>query len=90
MGRGRNRHTPKTPTRVEYCKSTENEYKIEKITIHKIWETVKQVKRRKTPGPDKRPMNLFKEMDEKCFEAVAFLLNTWWNEEDLPTETLQA
>ena len=35
-------------------------------------------------------MELFKEMNDECMEAIAELLNQWWNEEDIPTETLTA
>ena len=35
-------------------------------------------------------MELFKEMDNERLSAIADLLNQWWNEEDIPTETLRA
>merc|ERR1712086_1143776 len=35
-------------------------------------------------------MELFHEMDDDCLEAIAELLNQWWNEEDIPTEVLRA
>ena len=35
-------------------------------------------------------MKLFKEMDDECLEAIVHILNQWWNEEDIPEETLKA
>ena len=35
-------------------------------------------------------MEIFKEMNEDCLEAMAFLLNKWWNGEEIQEGTLQA
>ena len=35
-------------------------------------------------------MGLFREMDEECLEAIVYLLNQWWNEEDTPEEMPKA
>ena len=55
-----------------------------------MWQTIKKYKRRKSPGPDEVPMELFEEMNNECLQEVANLLNQWWNEEDIPEETLRA
>ena len=51
---------------------------------------LKKYKRRKSPGPDEIPMELFKEMNNECLQEIANLLNQWWTEEDIPIETLKA
>ena len=82
---------PKKRTRkIDTAKNTEAQYNIDKITIEEIWTTINKYKRRKAPGPDEIPMELFKEMDDKCIELIGETLNEWWNEEDIPTETLKA
>ncbi len=35
-------------------------------------------------------MELFKEMNDECFTALADILNRWWRDEDIPEETLRA
>ena len=51
---------------------------------------IKKFKRRKAPGPDEIPMELYKEMDDECLKQLQELLNKWWKEEDIPEETLRA
>ena len=53
-------------------------------------DKVKKIKRRKAPGPDEIPMEIFKEMDEENLEEILKLPNQWWKDEDIPTETLKA
>ena len=35
-------------------------------------------------------MELFKEMDNESMEGIRELLNKWWQEEDIPIDTLKA
>lgn len=51
---------------------------------------IKRLKRRKAPGPDEVPMEVFKELDELNLKWVQEMLNQWWNEEDIPEEMLRA
>ncbi len=81
---------PKITRKIHSTKNTERQYKIDEITVEEIWSTLKKYKRRTSPGPDEIPMELFKEMDNDCLQEIADLLNQWWNEEDIPEETLRA
>ena len=76
--------------KVSRTSHTEKDYNVAEITVPEIQHTLTKFKRRKTPGPDEVPMELFIEMDEKCLAELAALLNTWWREEDIPAEILQA
>ena len=75
---------------IQHCKNTTSEYNTEEITIEELKRIIKQIKRKKTPGPDEIPMELFRDMDDECLEAITTLLNQWWRQEDIPTETLKA
>ena len=60
------------------------------ITMKELLSIIKKFKRRKAPGPDEIPMEVFKEMNRANLEEVLNILNQWWNEEEIPEEELQA
>ena len=80
----------KKADKIRAARDTEEKYNTEEITMEEIWETIKKFKRRKAPGPDEIPMELFQEMDNTSMEGIRELLNKWWQEEDIPIETLKA
>ena len=41
-------------------------------------------------GPDERPMEAFKEMDDENLEIITEMLNEWWRTENIPEEILEA
>jgi hypothetical protein len=49
-----------------------------------------KLKRRKAPGPDEIPNEVFKEMDKENREEIRKLINKWWHEEEIPEDTLRA
>ena len=53
-------------------------------------EVLKQIRRRKAPGPDEIPMELFKEMQAEGLEELRETLNLWWREENIEGEDLRA
>ena len=40
---------------------------------------LKKLKRRKAPGPDETPMEIFKEMNEETRQEILNITNKWWN-----------
>ena len=58
--------------------------------MEEIKLTLRKFKRRKAPGPDEIPMEIFKEMDEENLEEIKEILNYWWNNEKIPKEQLRA
>ena len=61
--------TPNIPntqnhTKIHRARNTENDYNIEEITIEELKAIINRIKRRKAPGSDEIPMELFKEMNE--------------------------
>ena len=80
----------KKADKIRAARDTEEKYNTEEIKMEEIWETIKKFKRRKAPGPDEIPMELFQEMDNTSMEGIRELLNKWWQEEDIPIETLKA
>ena len=58
--------------------------------MHELTAVIKKLKRRKAPGPDGIPLELFKELSEEFLEPILDLLNSWWNNTDIPPEALQA
>ena len=69
----------------------ENEnYNTQEITLQELKQIIKKFKRRKAPGPDEIPMEIFKEMDDENLANTLELLNQWWKEEKIPEETLNA
>ena len=65
-------------------------YRIEKLTLEELREIIKKTKRRKATGPDEIPMEAFKEMDDESLQKIIDLLNEWWENENIPEETLEA
>ena len=65
-------------------------YQTEEITLEELRETIKKFKRRKATGPDEIPMEAFKEMDDENLQKIVDLLNEWWENENIPEETLEA
>ena len=90
MGNGRRRKTKKKESRNEKWRTdkivfTKQEYIKEEFTRKELTEIIKNIKRRKAPGPDETPMEIFKEMDEDNKEEVRNILNDWWREEKYRT-----
>ena len=65
-------------------------YYTEEIMMDELRDIVKQLKRRKAPGPDEIPTELIKEMNEENLDKILALLNTWWREENIEEEDLKA
>ncbi len=66
------------------------EYRTCEIEIWEIKAIIRKLKRRKAPGPDEVPTEVFKEMGEEGLEEIRGILNDWWKEEDIPEEQLRA
>ena len=66
------------------------EYRTCEIETWEIKAIIKRIKRRKAPGPDEVPTEVFKEMGEEGIEELRGLLNDWWREEEIPEEQLRA
>ena len=60
------------------------------IKKHKVMSAVKKLKRRKAPGPDEVPIEIFKEMEDHSIAIIVQILNDWWNKGSIPEEVLQA
>jgi hypothetical protein len=65
-------------------------FNLNEISLAEIKSVLKKCKRRKAPGPDEIPMEIFLEMTDENLEEVKTILNLWWNKECVPTEVLQA
>ena len=50
-------------------------FKIDDITVEEIQHRIKKFKRRKSPGPDTVPMELFMEMDTDSLKIVCDIVN---------------
>jgi len=60
------------------------------ITLKELREVIKKFKRRKAPGPDNVPIEVFKEMDDVNLERILDILNSWWTQEEVPEDLLQS
>ena len=60
------------------------------IRMEELIAVIRKMKRRKAPGPDQVPIELFKEMYTRNLMEVLALLNEWWAEETIPAEVLLA
>ena len=69
---------------------TELDYNVGPITRAELRSVITKMKRRKSPGPDEVPLELFKEMDDINLDRTLALLNEWWDGEDLPQEIAYA
>ena len=65
-------------------------YYIDEIMMDELRDIVKQLKRRKAPGPDEVPIEIYKEMTDTLLDLVREELNKWWTEETVPEDQLQA
>jgi hypothetical protein len=65
---------------------TSEDYIVSRITIEELKTVIKKVKRRKAPGPDEIPIEVFKEMDDVSLIPILHILNKWWVSEELPNE----
>ena len=66
-------------------------YDVGEIRLMELQKVVRKFKRRKSPGPDDVPMEIFKEMDEESLQSVLNILNQWWLAEKIePEEALFA
>ncbi len=66
------------------------EYRTCEIELWEIKGIIKKMKRRKAPGPDEVPTEVFKEMGDEGLEEISGILNDWWREEEVPEEQLRA
>ena len=55
----------------------------DRITLKEIKSSIKQLKRRKTPGPEKYPIEYIKEMDEESVTELQTLMDELMNNEEL-------
>ena len=60
------------------------------IRIDELMRAIRKMKRRKAPGPDQVPIELFKEMYSHNLAEILNLLNEWWEKEEVPEEILLA
>ena len=68
-------HTDDTPFRTRKIIKDPISVNIGEITMEEIQHRLKKLKRRKSPGPDNIPMELFLEMNEASMEKVRETLN---------------
>ena len=61
-----------------------------KITFEELEEVIRKLKRRKKPGPDNIPMEIYKELNKIKLWELLEELNKWWKEEDRDEEQLKA
>ena len=73
-----------------YIHDSIEDYNMNPITVEEILLVCKKFKRKKAPGPDELPMEICKEMELEAIEEIRSILNLWWEEESIPTETLRA
>ena len=76
--------------RTKIVQENQSQYYVGGITMVEIKQVIKKIKRKKAPGPDEIPAELFKELSEENLEELRELLNHWWVEEEIPEETLRA
>ena len=69
--------------------NTQN-YNIEPPTLEEITRVIRNIKRRKAPGPDNIPTELLKELRAENLEEIRKLFEDWWNHEDIDNEELKA
>ena len=60
------------------------------ITLTELRQILRKFKRRKSPGPDEIPMEMFKEMDDDVLAHLLEILNEWWVNDNIPEEQLQS
>ncbi len=65
-------------------------YNTSEITIKEIREVLDKMKQNNTTGPDRVPMEVFKEMDNQGLEWTQKVLNMWWLNEQIEVEQLRA
>ena len=58
--------------------------------MRELKAVLKKFKRRKAKGPDGIPMEVYKELNSENKTKLLELLNSWWEKEDIPEETLIA
>ena len=61
-----------------------------KITMEELTAIIRKLKRRKAPGPDEIPIEFFKELTEELLESMLKIINEWWEQENIPEETMRA
>ena len=64
--------------------------KLDAFDMTELIKAIRKLKRRKTPGPDDVPIELFKELDEPALTDVLQLINQWYEGARVPKEILQA
>ena len=63
---------------------------MDSFTLPELKITLKKFKKKKAPGPDEIPMEIFLEMNDIQLEKVLDILNKWWENEEFPEEHLKA
>ena len=58
--------------------------------MEELETTIKQLKRRKRPGPDEIPIEYFKELDDENEQEVLNIMHEWWRNETMREGTTQA
>eukprot|EP00959_Pyramimonas_sp_CCMP1952_P429230 8989865-Pyramimonas_sp.AAC.1 len=51
---------------------------------------MRKLKRRKAPGPDDLPTEVYKELTEQTLDPIRALLNDRWDTEHIPPDVLEA
>ena len=66
------------------------EYNTQDITYEELDRIIKRFKRRKKPGPDGVPMELYKELNKTLKNKLLDELNVWWKSREIDEEQLKA
>ena len=64
--------------------------KQEDFELDELIKAIRRLKRRKTPGPDGTPIELFKELQGPALGDILDLINQWYANKAIPLEVAQA
>ena len=65
-------------------------YNNEPITVEELDKIIRRFKRRKKPGPDALPMEIYKELNKELKTKLLYELNVWWKSREVNEEQLKA